>query len=71
MPEAKEAKTIPRRSHPWIEGLCLWHVTGGGCTVENSLGEGVTPDITEGMADTTTFNASHQTSWLHLCGEDP
>ena len=26
--------------------------------------------ITERMVATTTFNASHQTSWLHLCGED-
>ena len=33
--------------------------------------EGVSPDMTEGMVAATTFNASHQTSWLHLCGEDP
>ena len=26
--------------------------------------------MTEGMVAATTFNASHQTSWLHLCGED-
>ena len=34
------------------------------------FGEGVSPDMTEGMVAALTFNASHQTSWLHLCGED-
>ena len=27
--------------------------------------------MTEGMVAVTTFNASHQTFRLHLCGEDP
>ena len=27
--------------------------------------------MTKGMVAAPTFNASHQTSWLHLCGEDP
>ena len=27
--------------------------------------------MTEGMVAATTFNASHQTFRLHLCGEDP
>ena len=27
--------------------------------------------MTEGIVAAITFNAFHQTSWLHLCGEDP
>ena len=35
-----------------------------------SFGKGINPDMTEGTVAATTINASHQTSWLHLCGED-
>ena len=31
---------------------------------------GLNPDMTEGIVAITTFNASYQTSWLHLCGKD-
>ena len=39
--------------------------------LRKSLGKGISPDITGGMVATPTFNASHQTFWLHLCGVDP
>ena len=36
-----------------------------------SFGEEASPDMTGGMVAATTFNVSHQTSWLYLCEEDP
>ena len=36
-----------------------------------SFEEEVKPNVTKGMVAATTFNASHQTFWLHLCGENP
>ena len=39
--------------------------------LRKSFEEGVSPYLTGGMMAAPTFNASHQTSWLHLCGEDP
>ena len=39
--------------------------------LRKSFREGVSPDVTGGMVAAFTFNASHQTSWLHLCGKDP
>ena len=50
------------------------HVNGilpEGATQRKSFREGVSPDVIGGMVATTTFNAPHQTPWLHLCGEDP
>jgi len=39
--------------------------------LRKSFEEGVSSDMTGGMMAAPTFNASHQTSWSHLCGEDP
>ena len=36
-----------------------------------SFGKGVSLGIIEGMVAAPAFNATHQTSWLHLCGENP
>ena len=67
---AEESIIVPKRSHARTVRPRQWHVTRGGHTIEKEIREGVSLDMTEGMVATTTFNASHQTSWLHLCGED-
>ena len=53
-----------RKGH--ISGTLLEEVL----LLRKSFGEGVSPNMTEGMVAAPTFNAFHQTSWLHLCGED-
>ena len=69
---AEEFIIAPRRSHARIVRPRQWHVTRRGHIVEReSFREGVGPDMTERMVATTTFNASYQISWLHLCGKDP
>ena len=68
---AEESIIMPRRPHAWTVRPRQWHITKRGPTVEKKLGKGISPDITGGMVATPTFNASHQTFWLHLCGVDP
>ena len=67
---AEESIIVPRRPHAWIEG----HVNGTLPEEEiqwrKSFGGGVSLDMIERMVAAPTFNASHQTSWQHLCGED-
>ena len=71
IPEAEEANAIPRRSHPQTVRLHQWHVTRGGYIIKKELQRWVSLDVNKRMVASTTFNASYQTSWPHLCGEDP
>ena len=48
-----------------------WYITKGGSPAEKKFRRGISSDMTEGVVAASAFNASHQTSWLHLCGEDP
>ena len=67
----EESIARPRRPHARTVRSHQWHIARGGPIAEKKLRRGVSPDMTEGVVTTSTFNASHQTSWLHLCGEDP
>ena len=68
---ADESIAKPRRPHACTVRPHQWHIAIGGPTVEKKLRRGVNPDMTEGVVVAPMFNASHQTSWLHLCREDP
>ena len=68
---AEESIAKSRRPHACTVRPRQWHIARGGPITEKKLRRGVSPDMTEGVIATPTFNASHQTSWLHLCGEDP
>ena len=68
---AEEPIIVPRRPHTRTVRPCQWHITRGGPVVEKSFGEGASPDMTAEMVAASTFNASHQTSCLHLCEKDP
>ena len=70
IPMAEETIIASRMSFARTVRSHQWHVTKRGHTIEKEFREGVGFDMTEGMVTTTTFNTSHQTSWLHLCGED-
>ena len=60
----QESHTLKQWGH--VNGTLLGEVL----LLRKSFGEGVSPDMTEGMVVAPTFNASHQTSWLHLCGDN-
>ena len=67
---AEESITKPRRLHTRTVRSHQWHIARGGPTIEKKFRRGVSPNVIEGVVATLAFNASHQTSWLHLCGED-
>ena len=67
---AKESIVMSRRSHARTVRPHQWHIARGGPTVKKNIQRRVSPDMTEGVAAAPTFSASHQTCWLHLCGED-
>ena len=64
---AEEPIIVPRRPHTQTVRPCQWHITRGGPAVEKSFGEEASPDMTGEMVAASTFNASHQTSWLQQC----
>jgi len=68
---AEESIAKPRRPHARTIRPHQWHIAKGGPTTEKKLRRGIGLDMTEGVVAAPTFNASHQTLWLHLCGEDP
>ena len=62
-------ETIPSNSR--VKGVRHGHVNGAlPEEVRKGFREEVNPDVTERMVAVTPFNASHQTSWPHLCEED-
>ena len=68
---AEESIAKPKRPHARTSRPCQWHIARGCPTTEKRVRRRASPDMTEGVVATPTFNASHQTSWLHLCREDP
>ena len=58
----EESIIVPRRPHTWIVRPRQWHIARGGLAVKKSIRESVSPDMSEGMVATPTFNVSHQTS---------
>ena len=67
----EESNAKLRRPHTRIVRPHQWHIAKGGPTVERKFRRVIGFDMTKGVVATPTFNASHQTPWLHLCGEDP
>ena len=67
---AEESITKPRRPHARTVRPHQWHIARGSPTVEKKFRRGVSPNMIEGVVATLAFNASHQTFWLHLCGQD-
>ena len=68
---AEESITKPRRPRAWIVRPHQWNIARGGPATGKKYRRGVSLDMTKGVVAAPTFNASHQTPWLHLCGEDP
>ena len=68
---AEEPIIVLRRPHTQIVRPHQWHIVRGGPTIEKKFWRGVSPDMTERVVAAPTFNASHQTPWLYLCGKDP
>ena len=68
---AEESIAKPKRLHARTVKPRQWHIARRGPTTEKKFRRGVSLDMTEGVVAIPIFNASHQTSWLHLCGEDP
>ena len=68
---AEESIAKPRRPHARTVRPHQWHNAKGDPIAEKKFQRAVSPDMTKGVVATPTFNASHQTFWLHLCEEDP
>ena len=68
---AEESIAKPKRPHARTSRPCQLHTARGCPTTEKRVWRRASPEIIEGVVATPTFNASHQTSWLHLCREDP
>ena len=68
---AEESIAKPRRPLTQIVRPHQRHIARGGPITKRKLQRGDGPNMTGGVVATPTFNASHQTPWLHLCGENP
>ena len=67
---AEEPIIVPRRPHAQTVRPHQKHINRGP-TAKKKFWRGVSTDMTEGVVAASTFNASHQTPWLHLCKENP
>ena len=58
---AEKSIVKPRRPHVWTVRPHQWHIARGGPIAEKNFRRGVSPDMTERVVVTPTFNAFYQT----------